>query len=41
VLYLRADRELDYVKVRDAIEIARQNGVRVIGLIAEPPPGTR
>jgi biopolymer transport protein ExbD len=38
VLFVRADRELDYSRVLDAIDIVRQNGVRVVGMIAEPPP---
>jgi biopolymer transport protein ExbD len=37
VLFVRADRELDYARVLDAIDIVRQNGVRVVGMIAEPP----
>ena len=38
VLFVHADRELDYARVLDAIDIVRQNGVRVVGMIAEPPP---
>jgi biopolymer transport protein ExbD len=41
VLYLHADRDLGYAVVRDAMEIARESGVRVIGMIAEPPPDSR
>jgi biopolymer transport protein TolR len=41
VLYLRADRDLGYAVVRDAMEIARGSGVRVIGMVAEPNPESR
>ena len=37
VLFVRADRDLDYARVLDAIDIVRQNGVRMVGVIAEPP----
>ena len=36
VLYIRADRDLDYAKVLDAIEVARRGGVRVVGMITVP-----
>ena len=35
VLYLRAHKDLDYARVLEAIDIARQNGVRVVGLVSE------
>lgn len=35
VLYVRAHRELPYSHVRDALEIARESGVAVVGLVAE------
>jgi biopolymer transport protein ExbD len=35
VLYLKADQEIQYSRVQEAIEIARKAGVRVIGAIAE------
>jgi biopolymer transport protein ExbD len=40
VLYLKADRELDYGKVLIAMDIASNNGVYVIGAIADQRPGT-
>ncbi len=40
-LFVHADRELDYARVLDAIDNVRQNGVRVVGMIAEPPPEPR
>jgi biopolymer transport protein TolR len=41
ILYLKADQNLDYAKVTDAIDIAAKNGVRVTGMIADQAPGTR
>jgi biopolymer transport protein TolR len=40
VLYVRADRNLEYAKVQDAVDIAGKAGVRVTGLISEQTPGT-
>jgi len=37
VLYLKADRDLDYSKVLSAIDIARNNGVGMIGMITRQP----
>jgi len=37
VLYLKADRDLDYSKVLSAIDIARNNGVGMIGMITQQP----
>ena len=41
VLYVKADKNLDYSKVLDAIQIASKNGVRVVGMISEQKPGTK
>lgn len=41
VMYLKADRNLDYGKILTAIDIASKNGVRVTGMITEQTPGTR
>jgi biopolymer transport protein TolR len=43
VLYIRADKDADYGVVLDAITIARQSGVAVVGMITErrPAPATR
>lgn len=40
ILYLKADKTLDYAKVLDAIDIASKNGARVIGMISDQRSGT-
>ena len=40
ILYLKADKTLEYEKVIDAMDIASSNGVRVIAAIADQQPGT-
>jgi biopolymer transport protein TolR len=40
ILYVKADKNLDYAKVLDALDLAAKNGVRVTGLISEQKPGT-
>ena len=40
VLYLKADKDLDYAKVLDALDIAMHNGVVVAAMIGEQKPGT-
>ena len=40
VLYLRADQNLKYSKVQDAMELAMKNKVRMVGLVGEQMPGT-
>jgi len=40
ILYVKADKNLDYSKVLDAIDIAAHNGVRVVGAISDQQPGT-
>jgi biopolymer transport protein TolR len=40
ILYLKADKTLDYGKVLDAIDIASKNGVRVVGMISDQKQGT-
>ena len=37
VLYVRADVAVDYARVIDALDIAEKAGVRVVGMIAQPP----
>ncbi len=39
-MYLKADKNLDYAKVLDAMDIAMKNGVRVVGMISDQKPGT-
>ena len=41
ILYVKAHRELEYVKVLDAVDIAAKNGVRVAGMITDQRPGTK
>ena len=40
ILYLKADKTLDYSKVLDAIDLASKNGVRVVGMISDQRQGT-
>jgi biopolymer transport protein ExbD len=40
ILYLKADKNLEYSKVLDAIDIASKAGVRVVGEITDQAPGT-
>jgi biopolymer transport protein ExbD len=40
VLYLKADRGLEYSRVLAAMDIASKNGVVVIGAITDQKPGT-
>ena len=40
ILYLKADKGLDYSKVLDALDLAAKNGVRVTGMISEQRAGT-
>ena len=41
VLYVKADKDLPYAKVLDAMDIASKNGVRVVGAVSEQEPGTK
>ena len=40
ILYVRADKQLEYSKVLEAVDIASKAGVRVTGFISEQLPGT-
>ena len=40
ILYVKADKGLDYAKVTEALDIAAANGVVVSGLITEQQQGT-
>jgi biopolymer transport protein ExbD len=40
IMYLKADKNLDYSKVLDAMDLAMKNGVRVVGMISDQKPGT-
>lgn len=41
VLYVKADKDLPYAKVLDAMDIASKNGVRVVGAVSDQMPGTK
>ena len=41
VLYIKADKDLPYAKVIDAMDLASRNGVRVVGAVSEQEPGTQ
>ena len=40
IMYLKADKNLAYTKVLDAMDLAMKNGVRVVGMISDQKPGT-
>ena len=40
IMYVKADKELQYLKVVDALGILSKGGVRVAALITEQQPGT-
>ena len=40
ILYIKADKDLPYEKVLDAMDLASKNGVRVVGAISDQRPGT-
>ena len=40
IMYVKADKTLEYSKVLDAVDIASKNGVRVVGMISEQRQGT-
>jgi biopolymer transport protein TolR len=40
ILYIKADKELEYGKILDAMDIASKNGVRMVGAISDQQPGT-
>jgi biopolymer transport protein TolR len=40
IMYLKADKNLDYSKVLDALDIATKNGVKVVGMIGDQKNGT-
>lgn len=40
IMYLKADKDLDYSKVMDALDIAGKNGVRMTALISDQRAGT-
>ena len=40
ILYIKADKNLAYEKVLDAMDLAAKNGVRVVAMIGDQKPGT-
>jgi biopolymer transport protein ExbD len=40
ILYIKADKDLEYGKVLDAMDIAARAGVRVVGAVSDQRPGT-
>lgn len=40
ILYVKADKELEYGRILDAMEVASKNGVRVVAAITDQQPGT-
>ena len=40
IMYLKADKNLDYGKVLDMLDIAEHNGVVMVGMIGDQKPGT-
>jgi biopolymer transport protein TolR len=41
ILYVKADKGLEYGKILDAMDIASKNGVRMVGAITDQQPGTQ
>ena len=41
IMYLKADKGLDYGKILTAIDVAAHAGVRVTGMITDQTPGTK
>ncbi|HTE45220.1 MAG TPA: biopolymer transporter ExbD [Gemmatimonadaceae bacterium] len=40
IMYFKGDKNLDYSKVLDAMDVAMNNGVKVVGMISDQKPGT-
>ncbi len=40
ILYVKADKNLEYGKILDAMDIVSRNGVRVLAAITDQQPGT-
>ena len=40
ILYVKADKGLEYGKILDAMDVASKNGVRVVAAITDQTPGT-
>jgi biopolymer transport protein ExbD len=40
ILYVKADKNLEYGRILEAMDIAARNGVRMVGAITDQVPGT-
>lgn len=40
ILYVKADKNLEYGRIIEAMDIAAKNGVRMVGAITDQVPGT-
>lgn len=41
ILYVKADKDLEYGRLIEAMDIASKNGVRMVGAITDQTPGTQ
>ena len=41
ILYVKADKDLNYGKILDALDVAAHSGVRMTAMVADQQPGTR
>jgi biopolymer transport protein TolR len=41
ILYVKADKNLDYGKITDALDVAAHNGVAMTALVTDQQPGTK
>ena len=41
ILYVKADKNLEYGRIIEAMDIAAKNGVRMVGAITDQVPGTQ
>jgi biopolymer transport protein ExbD len=41
ILYVKADKDLEYAKIIDALDIAAHNGVTLSAMITDQQPGTK
>jgi biopolymer transport protein ExbD len=41
ILYVKADKNLDYGKILDALDVAAKSGVRMTAMVTDQQPGTK
>ena len=41
ILYVKADKDLEFGRILEAMDIASRNGVRMVGAISDQQPGTQ